>query len=208
MRSMSLSSHSSCNMGSTAGFLRPAHPQRGVTASKLRVSDTFNWTTVCSVVSLFSIGSVQRGQTRSFTAAGFQRLFAEAARVAQCGELYLFFIRRALEVAPRMLPPRRGVYQSTFARYWLAIRVLCHEGAHALAPDLEMRKALENYAALSASSMMNEMIVGLTGKLNNLLDGEPVSEALQKDLENWSVTWSVRDRSRSVVLSRFVGRPC
>src|ERR1700733_3740719 len=92
-----------------------------------------------------------------------------------------------LKSCPRTLP-RRGVYLSTFARYWLAILVLCHEGAHALSPDHALRKALEDYATLSGSSMMNEMISALTGKLSSLLDGEPLPGTLQRDLENWSAT--------------------
>jgi hypothetical protein len=128
-----------------------------------------------------------KSRNASFTVAAFQRVFAEAARTAQHGELYLFFMRRALEIAPRMLSTR-GVYQSAFARYWQAILVLSHEGAHALAPESEMRHALESYAMFSASSMMNEMIAGLSGQLGSLLDGEPISSVLQRDLENWSVT--------------------
>ncbi len=123
----------------------------------------------------------------SFTATVLQRPFAEAARLAQQGQLYLFFIRRAFEVTPRILP-RHGVYLSAFARHWLAILVLCHEGAHALSPDHALRKAIEDYATLSASSMMNEMISGLTGQLSSLIDGEPESGTLQRDLENWSAT--------------------
>lgn len=125
----------------------------------------------------------------SFTAAAFQRPFAEAARIAQQGELYLFFMRRAREVASLVLP-LGAAHQLTFARSWQAHLVLCHEGAHALARDHQMRRAIDDYATLSASSMMNEMIAGLTGQLNHLLGEEEVSSALCSDQENWSV---VRD---------------
>jgi hypothetical protein len=53
-----------------------------------------------------------------------------------------------------------------------------------------MRKAIEDYARLSASSMMNEMISGLTAQLHDLLEGKAASSALREDVESWSV---VRD---------------
>lgn len=125
----------------------------------------------------------------SLIRAAFQRVLAESARGAQNVELYAFFVRRALEV--RSLFPQSGELPDvSFARFWQAAFVLCHEAAHALPHDHSMRQALDARAVSSVSSLTNELVLGLTGQLTDMLgapDGKEKSP-VQGDLEEWIAT--------------------
>ena len=127
------------------------------------------------------------GNAEAFTvAAGFQRLFAEAARSAQDIGLYTFFILRAKEAVLNV--PAVQSEEMRIARICHILLILFHEGAHALPDSHKLRTATLTHAALDIAVMSTELTMAVSGKLRDALRGVGVDafDGLKSDLREWS----------------------
>lgn len=121
----------------------------------------------------------------SFVAAALHRPLAEALREAQEPLLYAYFVRRAIEAKPFMRLVVEG-NPSGGDMFWQNLVILFHEAAHALSPDNAEREELGHAALVLASGLANDLILGMTGKLSDLLETDSFGDRAKKDVEAWT----------------------
>jgi hypothetical protein len=140
------------------------------------LSETFNLLNRLTTLKIEGAGS--------FIAAALHRPLAEALRDAQQALPYAHFVRRALEAKPFM---RAAIEANPNAEdmYWQNLVILFHEAAHALPADHPVRAELSQAAMVLASGLANDLILGMTGKLNGLLEPDLFGQRAERDLEAW-----------------------
>jgi hypothetical protein len=121
----------------------------------------------------------------SFIEAALYRPLAEALREAQKPALYAFFIRGALEAKPFMRVVTAS-NPSAGNMFWQDLVILFHEAAHALPLNSAERTELSCAANVLASTLANDLILGMTGQLSDLLETDAFGERAKKDMETWS----------------------
>jgi hypothetical protein len=118
-------------------------------------------------------------------ALAMSRFFAEACRNANRGLLYAFFVVSALRIFP-LLARAEPWLRFRAHRRWQVLLLLSHEAAHALPASHPVRTELLHSAAISASSLTNDLVQGMTGQLLGLLaTDDEFSNQAKSDVDVW-----------------------
>jgi hypothetical protein len=72
--------------------------------------------------------------------------------------------------------------------FWQNLVILFHEAAHALPTSHPVRTELSHAAAVLASGVANDLILGMTGKLSGLFEADAFGKRAEQELDVWRTT--------------------
>ena len=140
--------------------------------------------------------------TPFLVAAALQRPLAEALREAQSFPLYAFFLRRSFEAAPLLRVVVAGQSRGDEVT-WQNQIILLHEAAHHLPLTAPLMELSRQAARLQASNLANDLIIGMTGQFNAMLDDEAGEGNVSQAVQAWQTARQSLDTSDDAISSTY-----